>query len=164
MFSPTVMWGKRAYSWNTVFVSRWCGGTEVTSRPPSSIRPPSGRSNPAISRSKVVFPDPDGPSKVKNSPDLTTSSTSARATTSPYRFRRPVTWIAGAAAVGSPAAAGCAGPGTVIIRLVVPRFSRDPQCGPCSRHRQNLNVMEWTGQVYADNPTVAVETYIEAPP
>ena len=24
--------------------------------------------------------------------------------------------------------------------------------------------MEWTGQVYADCPTVAVETYIEAPP
>jgi uncharacterized protein YndB with AHSA1/START domain len=24
--------------------------------------------------------------------------------------------------------------------------------------------MEWTGQVYADTPTVAVETYIEAPP
>ncbi len=24
--------------------------------------------------------------------------------------------------------------------------------------------MEWTGQVYADTPTVAVQTYIQAPP
>jgi len=36
-----------------------------------------------------------------------------------------VTWIAGAAAAGSPAAAGWAW--AVITRLVVPRFSRDPQ-------------------------------------
>jgi uncharacterized protein YndB with AHSA1/START domain len=33
--------------------------------------------------------------------------------------------------------------------------------GPDER---KLVVMEWTGQVYADCPTVAVETYIEAPP
>lgn len=29
---------------------------------------------------------------------------------------------------------------------------------------RELGGMEWTGQVYADTPTVAVETYIEAPP
>jgi hypothetical protein len=40
----------------------------VTSTPPSSIEPPSGRSKPAIMRSSVVFPEPDGPSIVKNSP------------------------------------------------------------------------------------------------
>ena len=28
----------------------------------------------------------------------------------------------------------------------------------------NLDVMEWTGQVYADCPTAAAEVYIEAPP
>jgi hypothetical protein len=27
-----------------------------------------------------------------------------------------------------------------------------------------LVVMEWTGQVYADHPTVAVQAHIEAPP
>jgi hypothetical protein len=32
------------------------------------MRPPSGRSNPAIIRSSVVLPHPDGPSSVKNSP------------------------------------------------------------------------------------------------
>ena len=30
--------------------------------------PPSGRSNPAIMRSSVVLPQPEGPSSVKNSP------------------------------------------------------------------------------------------------
>src|SRR3984957_16714500 len=131
MFCATVMCGNNALSWNTVLTSRKYGGTPVTSLPPSSIRPASGRSKPAISRSKVVFPDPDGPSKVKNSPAAMVSSTPPRATTSPYRFFRPATWTAAAAAPGYPAAAGCTGPGTVIIRLVVPRFSRDPQCNPC---------------------------------
>ncbi len=28
---------------------------------------------------------------------------------------------------------------------------------------RELDAMEWTGQVYADTPTVAAETYIEAP-
>ena len=32
------------------------------------------------------------------------------------------------------------------------------------RLRPTLDVMEWTGQVYADTPTVAAEIHIEAPP
>ena len=36
--------------------------------PASSTVPASGRSKPAISRSVVVLPEPDGPSSVKNSP------------------------------------------------------------------------------------------------
>ena len=42
----------------------------MTSRPSSSTSPSSGRSKPAISRSVVVLPEPDGPSSVKNSPCL----------------------------------------------------------------------------------------------
>jgi hypothetical protein len=45
--------------------------------------PASGRSNPAISRSRVVFPDPDGPSKVKNSPGRTVRSIPSTAATLP---------------------------------------------------------------------------------
>ena len=41
-----------------------------TSRPSSKTRPSSGRSNPAISLSVVVLPEPEGPSSVKNSPCL----------------------------------------------------------------------------------------------
>src|SRR5882762_10712554 len=59
------------------------------SAPPSVTRPASGRSNPAMIRSVVVLPEPDGPSSVKNSPSPTLRSTSSTATTSPYVFRIP---------------------------------------------------------------------------
>src|SRR5690348_5252066 len=61
------------------------------SRPPSSTRPVSGCSKPAIIRSVVVLPEPDGPSSVKNSPSPTVRSTSSTATTSPYVLRAPST-------------------------------------------------------------------------
>ena len=48
---------------------RW-GGTWATSTPSSRISPAVGRSKPAIIRSVVVFPHPDGPSSEKNSPAL----------------------------------------------------------------------------------------------
>src|SRR3954454_5536838 len=61
------------------------------SAPPSVTRPVSGRSKPAMIRSVVVLPEPDGPSSVKNSPSPTFRSTSSTATTSPYVFRMPST-------------------------------------------------------------------------
>ena len=45
-----------------------------------------GRSKPAIRRSVVVLPEPEGPSIVKNSPAGTSRSTPSTATTSPYAF------------------------------------------------------------------------------
>src|SRR6476469_3242562 len=60
---------------------------EVTSRPANSMRPESGRSNPAIKRSNVVLPDPEGPTKVKNSPRSTTRSMPSTTTTCPKFFR-----------------------------------------------------------------------------
>src|SRR5712691_280324 len=53
------------------------------------MRPSSGRSKPAISRSVVVLPEPDGPSSVKNSPAGISRSTRSTATTSPYVLRMP---------------------------------------------------------------------------
>src|SRR5712691_3482104 len=53
------------------------------------MRPSSGRSKPAISRSVVVLPEPDGPSRVKNSPAGISRSTRSTATTSPYVLRMP---------------------------------------------------------------------------
>ena len=48
---------------------RACSGeTLVTSLPSTTIRPSSGRSKPATSRSAVVLPQPDGPSSERNSP------------------------------------------------------------------------------------------------
>jgi len=59
------------------------------SRPVSSTRPMSGSSNPAIIRSEVVLPHPDGPSIEKNSPRPTVMVTSSTATVSPKRFVTP---------------------------------------------------------------------------
>ena len=59
------------------------GGTPETSTPASSIVPAVGSSNPAIIRSVVVLPEPEGPSMVKNSPRQISRSTPSTAVTSP---------------------------------------------------------------------------------
>ncbi len=50
-----------------MFTARLFGGTGPMSCPASSIRPEVGFSNPASIRIIVVLPQPDGPSKAKNS-------------------------------------------------------------------------------------------------
>ena len=63
--------------------ARASGGTNtdalVTTRPPRRISPPSGRSIPATTRSIVVLPHPDWPSRQTVSPAATASDTSSRA-------------------------------------------------------------------------------------
>ena len=58
---------------------RLYGGTFVRSRPSSDTVPVSGRMKPPMMRSVVVLPDPDGPSRVTNSPGATSSETSSTA-------------------------------------------------------------------------------------
>ena len=53
------------------------------------IEPESGFSKPAIMRSTVVFPDPDGPSKVINSPANISSETFSTARTEPNEREIP---------------------------------------------------------------------------
>ena len=55
--------------WNTMPVPRLFGGTDVMSRSPKRMRPDVGAMKPAIIRNVVDFPHPDGPSRVKNSPE-----------------------------------------------------------------------------------------------
>src|ERR1700676_556562 len=50
------------------------------------MSPPSGASNPAISRSIVVLPHPEGPSSVQNSPSATENDTASTAATPSKRF------------------------------------------------------------------------------
>ena len=45
--------------------------------------PSSGNSKPAIMRRRVVFPQPEGPKREKNSPGLITKLMSSKATKSP---------------------------------------------------------------------------------
>ena len=62
------MCGQIAYDWKTMPMSRACGWTNrpfpESKESPSLIVPPSGRSRPAMQRSVVVLPQPDGPRSV----------------------------------------------------------------------------------------------------
>src|SRR5512136_654144 len=58
--------------------------------PPSRISPAVGATKPAIMRSVVVLPHPDGPSSTTSSPWGMSRSTSATAWESPYVLVRPV--------------------------------------------------------------------------
>ncbi len=66
---------------------RRSGGTTVADedrqRSPTQISPASGARKPATSRSVVVLPQPDGPSRATSSPGLTSSESSFTAATSP---------------------------------------------------------------------------------
>src|SRR5215831_19345112 len=58
--------------------------------PPSRISPAVGSTKPAIMRSVVVLPQPEGPSSTTSSPCRMSRSTSATACTSPYVLVRPL--------------------------------------------------------------------------
>jgi hypothetical protein len=62
------MFGKSAYDWKTMPTLRWFGARYVMSVPSTTIVPAVGFSNPAIIRSVVVLPQPDGPRNETNSP------------------------------------------------------------------------------------------------
>ena len=55
-------------------MSRWAGGTPTTLRSPMWIAPSVGSSKPAMMLSKVDLPQPEGPTKIKNSPGSTAMS------------------------------------------------------------------------------------------
>ena len=62
-------------------MSRCCGVFSVTSVSPIQIEPAVTSSSPAIERSSVVFPQPDGPTSTMNSPSAMSSDTSSTALT-----------------------------------------------------------------------------------
>ena len=68
MFSRTVRCGNNAYDWNTMEMRRLAGGNCVTSRSPMRMLPEVGVSRPAIMRSVVDLPQPDGPSRTVKLP------------------------------------------------------------------------------------------------
>src|SRR6267143_7086553 len=102
------MWGQIAYDWKTIESPRRSAGTftlgadENTGVPPIRISPDAGFSSPAIARSVVVLPHPDGPSKVRCSPAPTVNVTPRTATTPPYRTTRSRTSIDARAIVTRP--------------------------------------------------------------
>src|SRR4029434_298179 len=67
------------------------------SSPASTTCPASGSTSPATMRSTVLLPQPEGPSRERNSPGAASRETSATATTGPNALRSPETRSAGAA-------------------------------------------------------------------
>src|SRR6266699_3507004 len=66
-------------------MSRARGGRSVTSRSPIAIEPSVTSSSPAIMRSSVDLPQPDGPTRTRNSPLAISRDTSSTATTPPEK-------------------------------------------------------------------------------
>src|SRR5918999_3064591 len=89
MFPATFRWGNRARVWNTMPMSRVCGDSSVMSSPSRNTRPSVGGSSPAISRSSVVFPQPEGPRNEISFAGGRWRSMPATAWTSPNRLTSP---------------------------------------------------------------------------
>jgi hypothetical protein len=71
MLSNTVMCGYSAYDWNTMAQPRCAADTWFTTCPSMRISPEVGDSSPAITRSSVDLPQPEGPTNTTNSPSFT---------------------------------------------------------------------------------------------
>src|SRR4029453_8024445 len=67
-------------------MSRRNGGRPMTERPLSRMSPAESGRKPAMRPSVVVLPQPDGPSRVTNSPSATSRVRPATAAGSPERF------------------------------------------------------------------------------
>ena len=78
-----------------MLTGRLSGGSSVTSRPRSSIRPLVGSSKPPIIRSVVVLPQPDGPRSEKNSPARISRDTRSTASTGPNALASSTSRISG---------------------------------------------------------------------
>ena len=89
MFSFTVSWLNRANVWNTNPKRRLPTGVRVMSSPSTSTRPSSADSSPAMMRSSVVLPEPDGPSSVVTPPEGASKLASNTAGV-PFRVKRLV--------------------------------------------------------------------------
>jgi hypothetical protein len=77
--SKTVAHGISVGSWKTKLTSRVCSLARFSSAG-HSIAPADGSSRPAIMRSAVLLPQPDGPSRLTNSPRRTSRLMSRKAT------------------------------------------------------------------------------------
>src|SRR5438477_7544900 len=69
-------------------MSRSGGATSLTISPPIRTSPEVARSSPAAMRRTVVLPDPDGPTRTRNSPSATSRFRSATATVPPANALR----------------------------------------------------------------------------
>src|SRR5438105_14856788 len=75
-------------------MSRCLGGRSFTTRSPMRMSPEEISSSPAVMRSAVVFPEPDGPTRTRNSPSATSRlSRSTASVPSGKLFETSANWI-----------------------------------------------------------------------
>ncbi len=72
-----------------MLTARLCGGTRSTRSPRMWISPELGATKPPITFRVVVLPQPEGPSRQKNSPSWMSRSTGSSAMALPYRLDTP---------------------------------------------------------------------------
>src|SRR5216117_2778932 len=116
-------------------IPRARGGTSPSTRwSPMWISPDVGRSSPAIMRSKVVFPEPEEPSRTRNSPSRIDRSTPSTAWRSPKCFLR--------LRISMPATAGALAPGLPPVGRRIRRFRQVDRRGVDEVVRA-LGYLEW---------------------
>src|SRR5712691_13483908 len=98
------------------------------------ISPDVGRSSPAIMRSSVVFPEPEEPSRTRNSPSRIDRSTPSTAWRSPKSFRR--------FRISIPATVGALAPGLPPVGRGVRRLRQVDRRGVDEKVRA-LGHLEW---------------------
>src|SRR6476660_90339 len=80
------MWRNSAEGWNTNPTWRSLAPWVSAFSPSNDTSPASGQSSPAMIRSSVVLPEPEGPSSANNSPSPTFKSTLSSAVNAPNFF------------------------------------------------------------------------------
>ncbi|SLD71602.1 Uncharacterised protein [Mycobacteroides abscessus subsp. massiliense] len=100
MFWRTVMCGYRAYDWNTIAMSRSLGAFSLTRSPAMVSSPDEMSSSPAIMFSVVDLPQPEGPTRMMNSPSAMFRLTSCTAA-EPSAYVLD-TWLSTISAIANP--------------------------------------------------------------
>src|SRR3954451_5989033 len=137
MFSRTVMCGYSAYFWNTIAMSRSRGASSFTRSPPMTSSPSEISSRPATIRSAVDFPQPEGPTRIMNSPSPISRFMSLTASKpSGYRFHTFLNVIS--AIYRTPPA--LRGPSDIVSLVRLVTCSGVPVAGPGSEHEQQPRV------------------------
>src|ERR1700712_3346345 len=102
---------------------RSAGGRSCTDSPPMRISPAVGASSPAIRRSSVDLPQPDGPTKTMNSPSaMSRSSPRSTSVEPPKTLRTPRSWSSATAALPARGGHGLAVPQRAVLQRALLRL------------------------------------------
>src|SRR5712671_2039892 len=141
-FSATLYQGNSVLSWNTNAILS--GSGPLTTASCTVTAPSVGSISPPIILSRVLFPQPDGPSRQRNSPRLISSDTWSRASTvceargSPYRWVTFATEIATEFSASAALGEGCAKFTDFLVAIGPPDAS-------VYSHRHELSVVKRGG-------------------